>query len=73
MANAGPDTNGSQFFLVFKDTDLTPSYTPFGTVSSGLAILQGVGSAGTTCTYAGAGGGVPKEKVVITGVTITKS
>jgi peptidyl-prolyl cis-trans isomerase B (cyclophilin B) len=73
MANAGADTNGSQFFLVFQDTALPPAYTPFGTVSSGLAIVQGVGSAGTTCTYAGAGGGVPKEKVVITGVTIMKS
>ena len=30
MANAGPDTNGSQFFLVYADTELPPSYTVFG-------------------------------------------
>ena len=73
MANAGPGTNGSQFFLVFQDTSLPPSYTPFGTITSGLDVLTKVAKAGTTCTYAGAGGGVPKDKVAITAVTITKS
>lgn len=73
MANSGANTNGSQFFLVFKKTTLTPSYTPFGTITSGLAILQNVAKAGTSCTYSGAGGGVPKEKVIINSVTIHKS
>jgi peptidyl-prolyl cis-trans isomerase B (cyclophilin B) len=73
MANAGPGTNGSQFFLVFQASTLPPSYTPFGTITSGLDILQKVAQAGTTCTFAGAGGGVPKDKVAITAVTITKS
>jgi peptidyl-prolyl cis-trans isomerase B (cyclophilin B) len=73
MANAGPGTNGSQFFLVFQGTTLPPSYTPFGAITSGLDILQKVAKAGTTCTYPGAGGGVPKDKVAISAVTITKS
>jgi peptidyl-prolyl cis-trans isomerase B (cyclophilin B) len=73
MANAGPNTNGSQFFLVFKNTSLPASYTPFGTISSGLDILQNVGKAGTSCTYAGSGGGVPKEKVIINSVSIKKA
>ena len=73
MANSGPNTNGSQFFLVFKNTDLPASYTPFGTITSGLNILQNVAKAGTTCTYQGAGGGVPKEKVVINSVSIKKT
>jgi peptidyl-prolyl cis-trans isomerase B (cyclophilin B) len=72
MANSGANTNGSQFFLVFKDTTLPPSYTPFGTITAGLDILQKVANAGTSCTFS-AGGGVPKEKVVINSVTIKKT
>jgi peptidyl-prolyl cis-trans isomerase B (cyclophilin B) len=73
MANTGTaDSNGSQFFLVFKATSLPASYTPFGTITSGLNILQNVGKTGTTCTYS-AGGGVPKEKVVIDSVSIKKT
>jgi peptidyl-prolyl cis-trans isomerase B (cyclophilin B) len=72
MANSGANTNGSQFFLVFKDTALPASYTPFGTITSGLDILQNVANAGTSCTFS-AGGGVPKEKVVINSVTIKKT
>ncbi len=72
MANSGANTNGSQFFLVFKDTTLSPAYTPFGTITSGLDILQNVANAGTSCTFS-AGGGVPKEKVVINSVTIKKT
>ncbi|HEY6788345.1 MAG TPA: peptidylprolyl isomerase [Trebonia sp.] len=71
MANAGTNTNGSQFFLVFQDSELAPSYTPFGTITSGLAILHKVAQAGTTCSF-GAGGGVPKDKVIIDSVTIAK-
>jgi peptidyl-prolyl cis-trans isomerase B (cyclophilin B) len=73
MANGGGSTNGSQFFLVFKDTTLGPDYTPFGTITSGLDILQNVAKAGTSCTFAGAGGGVPKEKVIIDSVSIKKT
>jgi peptidyl-prolyl cis-trans isomerase B (cyclophilin B) len=74
MANSGSaDTNGSQFFLVFKNSTLTPDYTPFGTITSGLDILQKVANAGTSCTYADAGGGAPKEKVVIDSVTIKQA
>jgi peptidyl-prolyl cis-trans isomerase B (cyclophilin B) len=73
MANTGSaDTNGSQFFLVFKQTSLPADYTPFGTITSGLGILQNVAKAGTTCTYS-AGGGVPKDKVIIDSVSIKKT
>ena len=73
MANSGGATNGSQFFLVFKNTTLGPDYTPFGTITSGLDILQNVAKAGTSCTFAGAGGGVPKDKVIIDSVSIKKT
>jgi peptidyl-prolyl cis-trans isomerase B (cyclophilin B) len=46
MANAGPNTNGSQFFFVWKDTTLAPDYTPFGTVIGGMNVLQKIAAAG---------------------------
>jgi peptidyl-prolyl cis-trans isomerase B (cyclophilin B) len=46
MANAGPNTNGSQFFFTWKDTTLAPAYTPFGTVISGLDVLRKIAAAG---------------------------
>jgi peptidyl-prolyl cis-trans isomerase B (cyclophilin B) len=52
MANAGPGTNGSQFFLVYKDSQLPPQYTVFGTIDqTGLATLDKIAAAGV------AGGG----------------
>ncbi|MFF1822515.1 peptidylprolyl isomerase [Kribbella sp. NPDC058245] len=48
MANAGPDTNGSQFFLVFADSRLRPDYTVFGSVDrTGLKTLDRVAAGGT--------------------------
>jgi len=73
MANSGVNTNGSQFFLVYKNSTLPPDYTPFGTITSGLDILQKVANAGTSCTYQGPGDGAPKEKVVINSVTIKQN
>jgi peptidyl-prolyl cis-trans isomerase B (cyclophilin B) len=46
MANAGPNTNGSQFFFVWKNTPLPPLYTPFGTVIGGMNVLQRIAAAG---------------------------
>ena len=73
MANTGqPDSNGSQFFLVYKNTDLPASYTPFGTIVSGLNIVQNVAKAGSDNSN-GTGDGHPKEKVQIESVTISKA
>ena len=51
MANAGPNTNGSQFFLVIADSVLRPNYTVFGTVdAAGLAVLDKVAAGGIVPT-----------------------
>ena len=62
MANAGPGTSGSQFFLVYQDTTLGPDYTIWGSITSGLDILQTIASAGVV------GGGA--DGAPVTGVTI---
>jgi len=72
MANAGANTNGSEFFLVYQDTTLPPSYTPFGTIVSGLNIIQKVAKGGTDNSN-GAGDGHPKDKVDIESITIKKT
>ncbi len=72
MANSGADTNGSQFFLVYKNSTLSPNYTPFGMVVKGLGIIQNVAKAGSDNAN-GTGDGHPKKKVEIESVTIKKT
>ncbi|MEV7868619.1 peptidylprolyl isomerase [Streptomyces sp. NPDC088124] len=69
MANTGqPHTGGSQFFLVYKDTKLPPSYTPFGTMDdAGLKAVEAVGKAGVD---GGASDGAPKKAVTVEKVTV---
>lgn len=63
MANAGPGTNGSQFFLVYKDSQLPPGYTVFGTVDkTGLDTLDKIAAAGVE---GGGGDGKPANPVQI--------
>ncbi|MFE1318312.1 peptidylprolyl isomerase [Kitasatospora phosalacinea] len=71
MANAGPNTNGSQFFIVWKDTKLSPAYTPFGRVTSGLDVLQKI-AAGGEDDQNGPGDGFPTLPVNIRNVGISK-
>ena len=64
MANGGPDTNGSQFFLVYEDSSLPPNYTPFGTITSGLDVLDTVAAEGSDESN-GTGDGKPNLPVQI--------
>lgn len=72
MANTGQKhSGGSQFFLVYQDSKLPPSYTPFGTVSaSGMKVLEKIAKAGEST---GNGDGAPNATVVIDKATVTKS
>lgn len=69
MANAGPDTNGSQFFLNYQDSPLAPDYTYFGQISEeGLATLDAIAANGVE---GGAPDGAPAEEVRIESATIS--
>jgi len=68
MANAGPHTNGSQFFIISgpDGVRLPPLYALFGKVVKGLDVVAKVNDLGTSS-------GKPREGVVIESVTITES
>lgn len=68
MANAGPNTNGSQFFIISgtDGTMLPPAYSIFGKVVKGLEVLAAIEAVGSRS-------GTPSEKVIIESVTITES
>lgn len=61
-----PDSNGSQFFMVYKDSQLPPDYTVFGKVTKGLDVLKKIAKGGSEPD----GDGKPKKKVEIQDVTI---
>jgi cyclophilin family peptidyl-prolyl cis-trans isomerase len=67
MANAGPNTNGSQFFIVSgpDGVRLPPQYSLFGKLVKGLETLQAIEGTGSRS-------GAPSEKVTIESVTITE-
>lgn len=72
MANSGPDTNGSQFFMVYGDAPLDPSYTVFGSISdAGLQVLDKIARAGDDGSLdPSPGGGKPNMEVKFTAVAI---
>jgi peptidyl-prolyl cis-trans isomerase B (cyclophilin B) len=64
MANSGPGTNGSQFFLVYRDSLLPPAYTIFGKINeAGLTVVDKIASAGVS---GGGDDGQPNTEVTIT-------
>ena len=70
MANSGQGFDGSQFFLVYGDSQLPPSYTVIGTVSgAGLTVLDTIAAHGNNGAN-GPGDGAPKQKVTITSMTV---
>lgn len=68
MANAGPGTSGSQFFIVYEDTTLPGDYSIWGKVTSGLDIVQEVASVGVK---GGLADGVPAQPVFIKTATVS--
>ena len=72
MANAGPNTNGSQFFFTWKNTKLAPDYTPFGRVIGGMAVLRKIAAAGDD-SQNGPGDGYPHRYTAFKRVQISFS
>ncbi len=68
MANSGPSTNGSQFFLVYADTTLAPSYTIWGKITTGLNIVKAVAAAGVK---GGGADGTPAQTIAIEKVIVS--
>jgi peptidyl-prolyl cis-trans isomerase B (cyclophilin B) len=60
-----PNSTGSQFFIVYGDSQLDPSYTVLGTVTSGMDLVKQVGAAGDDGANGQPGDGHPKKEVVI--------
>jgi peptidyl-prolyl cis-trans isomerase B (cyclophilin B) len=70
MANAGPDTNGSQFFIVYADSQLAPAYTVFGHVDdAAVATVAKVAKKGVDDANA-PGDGHPKQDVTIESISV---
>lgn len=67
MANAGPGTGGSQFFLVYQDTTLPSGYSIWGQITQGLDIVQAVAAAGVAD---GSADGLPAQPIVIESATV---
>lgn len=67
MANAGPNTNGSQFFVMHADYDLPPNYTVFGKLTSGEDTMDTIATAKTGAQDR------PVDPVTITSVTISEA
>lgn len=71
MANAGPNTNGSQFFIMTKDTPLPKNYTIFGQLTAGDDVLQKIAETPVRTSPQGEAS-QPTEKVTINNITINE-
>ncbi|SDZ32982.1 peptidyl-prolyl cis-trans isomerase B (cyclophilin B) [Micromonospora pattaloongensis] len=72
LANSGPDTNGSQFFFIYEDVELSPDYTVLGKVTSGLENIKKATAKGHDGAFdPQPGGGHPKNDITIKTLTVT--
>jgi cyclophilin family peptidyl-prolyl cis-trans isomerase len=72
MANAGPNTNGSQFFIMHKDYPLPPHYVIFGQVTEGMHVVNTIATAKVTMSRSGERSS-PVTPVKIIKITITET
>ncbi|MCO5216212.1 MAG: peptidylprolyl isomerase [Thermomicrobiales bacterium] len=72
MANAGPNTNGSQFFIMHADYPLPPNYTIFGKVVEGTDVIDAIANVPVGRSRSGENS-APQEPVVLMKATISES
>jgi len=72
MANAGPNTNGSQFFIMHADYPLPPNYTIFGKVTKGMDVVDAIANVPVGASRSGERS-TPLEPVTLQKVTIHES
>ena len=77
LVNAGPNTNQSQFYLVYADSEVEPSLPVLGRITTGLDLVGQVAAAGHDSGFvknadgtAGPGGGHPRKPLTITSLTV---
>lgn len=70
MANSGPNTGSSQFFIIYKDSPLGPNYSQFGRVSSGLNVVEYVAALGVAPGAPDPTDGPPAQPLVIKTATV---
>ena len=67
MANAGPNTNGSQFFIVHQDAGLPNAYTIFGEVTDGMDVVDAIATKPTGAQDR------PNDAVSINSITVNEA
>ncbi|MBI5614359.1 peptidylprolyl isomerase [Candidatus Gottesmanbacteria bacterium] len=72
MANRGPNTNGSQFFIIHKDSKLPKNYVIFGKVTKGIEVVDTIATAPTKQSQNGESS-TPVSPIKVTSVEITES
>ena len=73
MANSGPNTNGSQFFIVHADASLQPNYTIFGKVTEGEEVLDAIANVPVELNPSMNEDSAPTDEVTIQRITIEES
>ncbi len=73
MANRGPDTNGSQFFIVHADAPLDKNYTIFGQVTEGLEVLDAIANVPVGINPNMGEESAPREEIQIVDISVAES
>ena len=72
MANSGPDTNGSQFFIMHQDYGLSKDYTIFGMVTDGWVVLDAIANTAVSARVPGDEQSLPLDDILIQSIEVSE-